>query len=61
MLPQMKPILNNYLGKVKTAGAELARDGRISEETVKKVNAPLIPVRAVEKMMTGFWEDYPQE
>ena len=61
MLDQMKPILNNYLKKVQSAGAELAKEGKLSEETVKRVNAPLIPVRAVEKMMTGFWEDYPQE
>lgn len=61
MLDQMKPILNSYLGKVKLAGTELAANGRISEETHKKICSPLIPVRAVEKMMTGFWEDYPQE
>lgn len=61
MLDQMKPILNKYLGNVKLAGSELANEGHISEETHKKVCAPLIPVRAVEKMMSGFWEDYPQE
>ena len=43
------------------AGRELAKEGRLSEETHKKVCAPLIPVRAVEKMMTGYWQDYPQE
>ena len=61
MLEQMKPILSVYLNKVKEAGRELAKEGRLSEETHKKVCAPLIPVRAVEKMMTGYWQDYPQE
>lgn len=60
MVEQMKPILANYLNKVKLAGKELGNNGFLSEETTKKVCAPLIPVRAVEKMMTGFWEDYPQ-
>ena len=61
MLEQMKPILSVYLNKVKEAGRELVKEGRLSEETHKKVCAPLIPVRAVEKMMTGYWQDYPQE
>lgn len=60
MLPQMQPILKAYLDKVKAAGVEFASDGKLSDETTKKVCAPLIPVRAVEKMMTGYWEDYPQ-
>ncbi len=61
MLDQMKHILAAYLDKVKQAGMEIATEGRVSEDTVKKVNSPLIPVRAVKKMMTGYWEDYPQE
>lgn len=61
MLDQMKPILNAYLTKVKQAGCELIENGTITEETHKKVCAPLIPVRAVEKMMSGYWKDYPQE
>lgn len=60
MLEQMKPILGNYLKKVKAAGFELGTTGTVSEDTQQKVCAPLIPVRAVEKMMTGYWEDYPQ-
>lgn len=60
MLDQMKPILGAYLKKVTAAGAEFAREGRLSAETTKRVCAPLIPVRAVEKMMTGYWEDFPQ-
>jgi len=59
-LPQMKPIFNNYLKKVEAAGEEFGKEGSLSEETHKKVCAPLIPVRAVEKMMTGYWEDFPQ-
>ncbi|MGN0379808.1 MAG: flavodoxin family protein [Butyrivibrio sp.] len=60
MLDKMKPILNAYLNKVKDAGVEFGQNGSLSDETHKKVCAPLIPVRAVEKMMTGYWEDYPQ-
>lgn len=60
MLDKMQPILNNYLGKVRAAGAEFARCGSLDEKTRAAVCAPLIPVRAVEKMMTGYWEDYPQ-
>ncbi len=60
MLEQMKPILNRYLKNVEEAGAELAANGYISPETTKKVCAPLIPVRAVEKMMTGYWENISQ-
>lgn len=59
-LEQMKPILNNYLKKVTLAGEELVNEGKLCEATQKKICAPLIPVRAVEKMMTGYWEDYPQ-
>ena len=60
MLDKMKPILTAYLGKVKAAGEEFGREGMLSDETHNKICAPLIPVRAVEKMMTGYWEDYPQ-
>ena len=60
-LEQMKPIFNNYLKKVEAAGAEFAANGSLSEETHTRVCAPLIPVRAVEKMMTGYWEDFPQQ
>lgn len=60
MLDKMQPILKNYLHKVHKAGEEFAQEGKLSDETHKKVCAPLIPVRAVEKMMTGYWEDYPQ-
>ena len=60
-LDQMKPILSVYLNKVKEAGKELAATGILSEETQKKVCAPLVPPRAVNKMMTGFWESFRQE
>lgn len=60
MLDKMKPILNAYLNKVKDAGVEFGQNGSLSDETHRKVCAPLIPVRAVEKMMTGYWENYPQ-
>ncbi len=56
-LEQMKPILGMYLKKVKAAGAELVTNCHLSEETTKKVCAPLVPVRAVEKMMTGYWQN----
>ncbi len=60
-LEQMKPIFNNYLNKVESAGREFAVNGNLSEETHRKVCAPLVPVRAVEKMMSGYWNSYPQE
>lgn len=60
MLDQMGPILRKYLAKVRAAGAEFGRDGALCGQTHEAVCAPLIPVRAVEKMMTGYWEDYPQ-
>lgn len=60
MLDKMDAILKNYLGKVRAAGAEFAANGELCEKTHDAVCAPLIPVRAVEKMMTGYWEDYPQ-
>ena len=59
-LDQMKPILNKYLNGIEDAGKEFGINRKLSEETARKVCAPLIPVRAVEKMMTGYWEDYPQ-
>ena len=59
-LDQMKPILNKYLNGIEAAGKEFGINRELSEETAQKVCAPLIPVRAVEKMMTGYWEDYPQ-
>lgn len=59
-LDQMKPILNKYLNGVEDAGKEFGINRKLSEETARKVCAPLIPVRAVEKMMTGYWENYPQ-
>ena len=60
LLEQMKPILNKYLKGVKEAGREFGRERHLSVETTQKVCGPLIPVRAVEKMMTGYWENYPQ-
>ena len=59
-LDQMKPILNKYLNGIEEAGKEFGINRKLSEETARKVCAPLIPVRAVEKMMTGYWENYPQ-
>lgn len=59
-LDQMKPILNKYLNGIEDAGREFGINRKLSEETARKVCAPLIPVRAVEKMMTGYWENYPQ-
>ena len=59
-LDQMKPILNKYLNGIEDAGQEFGINRKLSEETARKVCAPLIPVRAVEKMMTGYWENYPQ-
>lgn len=59
-LDQMKPILNKYLNGIDDAGKEFGINRKLSEETARKVCAPLIPVRAVEKMMTGYWENYPQ-
>ena len=59
-LDQMKPILNKYLNSIEDAGKEFGINRKLSEETARKVCAPLIPVRAVEKMMTGYWENYPQ-
>ena len=58
-LDQMKPILNKYLNGIEDAGKEFGINRKLSEETARKVCAPLIPVRAVEKMMTGYWENYP--
>lgn len=60
LLDQMKPILNKYLNGVREAGREFGKNRSLSEETTRKVCGPLIPVRAVEKMMTGYWQDYPQ-
>lgn len=59
-LDQMKPILNKYLNGIEDAGKEFGINRKLSEETARKVCAPLIPVRAVEKMMTGYWKNYPQ-
>lgn len=59
-LDQMKPILNKYLNGIEDAGKEFGINRKLSEETARKVCAPLIPVRAVEKMMTGYWDNYPQ-
>ncbi|MDD6234648.1 MAG: flavodoxin family protein [Lachnospiraceae bacterium] len=59
-LDQMKPILNKYLNGIEDAGREFGLNRKLSDETARKVCAPLIPVRAVEKMMTGYWENYPQ-
>lgn len=59
-LDQMKPILNKYLNGIEDAGKEFGINRKLSEETARKVCAPLIPVRAVEEMMTGYWENYPQ-
>lgn len=48
-LDQMKPILNKYLNGIEDAGKEFGINRKLSEETARKVCAPLIPVRAVEK------------
>ena len=59
-LDQMKPILNKYLNGIEDAGKEFGINRKLSEETARKVCAPLLPVMSVEKMMTGYWENYPQ-
>lgn len=58
LLDQMHAILNAYLNKVVKAGEEYGEQGYISEETHKKICAPLVPPRAVEKMMTGYWQSF---
>ncbi len=58
LLEQMHAILNAYLTKVKKAGEEFGNNGCLSEETHAKVCAPLVPPRAVEKMMTGYWQSF---
>ncbi len=61
LLDQMKAILAKYLEGIKRAGVEFARDGALCEATHKAVNSPLIPPRALEKMMTGYWEGFRHE
>lgn len=58
LLDQMHAILNAYLNKVKKAGEEFGVKGCLSEETHDKVCSPLVPPRAVEKMMTGYWQSF---
>ena len=61
MLEQMHAILNAYLNKVKKAGEEFGVKGCLSEETHNKVCSALVPPRAVEKMMTGYWQSFLEE
>ena len=58
LLDQMNAILNAYLNKVIKAGEEFGEQGELSEETHKKVCSPIVLPRAVEKMMTGYWEGF---
>ena len=58
LLDQMNAILNAYLNKVIKAGEEFGEQGELSEETHKKICSPIVPPRAVEKMMTGYWEGF---
>ena len=57
-LEQMQPIVNAYLTKVSKAGEEFGTEGKLSPETHKKICAPIVPPRAVEKMMTGYWQSF---
>lgn len=61
LLEQMHAILNAYLNKVKKAGEEFGVKGCLSEETHNKVCSALVPPRAVEKMMTGYWQSFLEE
>ena len=61
LLDQMKAIFNAYLNKVKKAGEEYGRLGYLTRETHDRVCAPLVPPRAVEKMMTGYWQSFSQK
>ena len=57
-LEQMKSILNAYLNKVYAAGEEFGTNKCFSEETAKKMRSTLVPPKAVEKMMTGYWQSF---
>ena len=57
-LEQMKSILNAYLNKVHKAGEEFGREGAFSEQTAKLMRSTLVPPKAVEKMMTGYWQSF---
>jgi hypothetical protein len=54
----MKSILNAYLNKVHKAGEEFGREGAFSEQTAKLMRSTLVPPKAVEKMMTGYWQSF---
>lgn len=57
-LEQMKPILNAYLNKVYKAGEEFGLEGGLSESNAKLMRSTLVPPKAVEKMMTGYWQSF---
>lgn len=57
-LEQMKPILNAYLNKVYKAGEEFGLEGGLSETNAKLMRSTLVPPKAVEKMMTGYWQSF---
>ena len=57
-LEQMKPILNAYLNKVFKAGEEFGNEGVLSASTAKLMRSTLVPPKAVEKMMTGYWQSF---
>lgn len=57
-LEQMKSILNAYLNKVYKAGEEFGLEGGLSEANAKLMRSTLVPPKAVEKMMTGYWQSF---
>lgn len=57
-LEQMKGIFGNYLKKVEKAGEEFGNNKELGKATLEQICAPIIPPRALEKMMTGYWEKF---
>ena len=52
-IPQAKPFVGPRLIALREAGAEFAREGRLSEETHKKICSPMIPEEIYAKFANG--------
>ncbi len=51
-----------YLSDVTKAGAEFAQNGKLSEETIRKISKPVLSPDGFEKIVRSHWggEDFPQ-
>jgi multimeric flavodoxin WrbA len=59
--PLLKSILHSYMKRLRKAGEEVVREGRLSEDTMEKLEKPLVPHDQYTEGMNKYFEKCLQE